>query len=233
MKKLLAIFAVVVLMGQGCGGNTTEQQQKTPSEPTQESQRVEPEVDEQPVEEMDEPPVEGIKDVPDNQPGDATGAGSTIGTESEPLEIDVDTPTQADTTPQEADDQAEPNIDEQPVEEMDEPPVEGVKNDNQTGQNTDTETETEARPKTVDMKSGNYFFEPATITAKAGQKVTLTFSENDGFHTFVIDEIDFKTQVAKDKTVTFTVPDQPGSYAFYCDVGNHRAAGMEGVLIVE
>lgn len=191
MRKLIAVFAVVVLMGQGCAA--------------------------------------------ENQTSDPTGAGSTIGTESERLEIEADTPTQADTTPQEANDQAEPNIDEQPVEDMDEPPVEGVKNvpDNQTGENTDTETTTEARPKTVDMTSGNFFFEPSTITAKAGQEVTLTFTENDGFHTFVIDEIDFKTQVAKDKAVTFTVPDQPGSYAFYCDVGNHRAAGMEGVLIVE
>ena len=85
----------------------------------------------------------------------------------------------------------------------------------------------------VSMESGNFFFKPNTISAKAGQTVNITFSGNEGYHTIVIDEIDFKKTVAASETITFTAPSKPGSYPFICDVGKHAAMGMTGTLIVE
>ena len=85
----------------------------------------------------------------------------------------------------------------------------------------------------ADMESGNFFFAPDTLTAAPGDKVEITFTANTGFHTFVIDEIDLKFTVAEGETFTFTVPDEPGSYSYYCDVGSHRTFGMEGTLIVQ
>ena len=85
----------------------------------------------------------------------------------------------------------------------------------------------------VSMEAGNFFFSPDVITAEPGQEIELTFEANAGTHTFVIDEIDFSTGVSVNKTVTFTAPTAPGSYAYYCDVGSHRALGMEGTLIVK
>jgi len=85
----------------------------------------------------------------------------------------------------------------------------------------------------VTMDSGNFFFAPDTITASPGQTVHVTFASNGGFHTFVIDEINFKNKVEKGDTISFTAPTEPGSYPFYCDIGSHRALGMEGVLIVK
>jgi plastocyanin len=87
--------------------------------------------------------------------------------------------------------------------------------------------------KFVNMRSGNFFFAPASLTADPGQSVTVTISENSGFHTFVIDEIGFTARITEGGSFTFTAPTEPGSYAFYCDVGTHRAQGMEGVLVVE
>ena len=34
-------------------------------------------------------------------------------------------------------------------------------------------------------------------------------------------------------TVTFTVPDEPGSYPYVCSFPGHYYAGMKGVLVVE
>ena len=85
----------------------------------------------------------------------------------------------------------------------------------------------------MSMDAGNFFFTPSTITAAAGQTVNVTIDTNEGFHTLVIDEIDFKASVKAGETITFTAPATPGSYEFYCDVGSHRAMGMKGTLIVE
>ncbi len=85
----------------------------------------------------------------------------------------------------------------------------------------------------VDLRSGNFFFEPKTITATAGQQVEITFDENEGFHTFVIDAINFKQPVKADGTVSFIAPATAGNYPIYCDVGSHRAKGMEALLVVK
>ncbi len=90
-----------------------------------------------------------------------------------------------------------------------------------------------APPFKMNIEDGNFFFKPATITVSAGQTVELTFTMHAGFHTFVIPAIGLKKQISQGATVTFTAPAEPGSYPFYCDVGNHRASGMEGSLIVK
>ena len=85
----------------------------------------------------------------------------------------------------------------------------------------------------ITMKSGNFFFEPSQMTASPGQEVHLTFLENSGFHTFVIDEIALNESIETGNTISFTAPMTPGNYAYYCDVGSHRSMGMEGILIVK
>lgn len=84
----------------------------------------------------------------------------------------------------------------------------------------------------VDMEVKDFTFSPKIINAKAGETIKLTFTKVEGTHTFVIDGI---TNVkAEIKTgVIFKAPTKPGTYAFYCDIGNHRALGMEGTLIVK
>ena len=78
-------------------------------------------------------------------------------------------------------------------------------------------------------------YEPATLTAKVGQAVTVNL-ENKGNldHSFVIDELDVKLESVKAGTtghVTFT-PGQAGTFTFYCDVPGHKAAGMIGTFTV-
>lgn len=85
----------------------------------------------------------------------------------------------------------------------------------------------------VNMVSANFSFAPKTISAKPGQKVDITFTSNEGFHTIVIDAINFKQTVTSGQTVSFVAPTTPGSYPYYCDIGTHRMKGMEGTLIVK
>ena len=85
----------------------------------------------------------------------------------------------------------------------------------------------------LDMVSGNFFFEPNTITAAPGESIKITFTENSGFHTFVIDELGLSFSIDEGEALKFTAPTEPGSYSYYCDIGSHRAFGMEGTLIVE
>lgn len=85
----------------------------------------------------------------------------------------------------------------------------------------------------LDMVSGNFFFEPNTISAAPGDSIKITFTENSGFHTFVIDELELNFSIEEGEALKFTAPTEPGSYSYYCDIGSHRAFGMEGTLIVE
>ncbi|NQV90754.1 cupredoxin domain-containing protein [Candidatus Uhrbacteria bacterium] len=85
----------------------------------------------------------------------------------------------------------------------------------------------------LDMESGNFFFSPSEITVSQGDTVAITFTKNSGTHTFVIDELNAKFEIAEGETYYFTVPEEAGSYAFYCDIGSHRSFGMEGTLIVK
>lgn len=87
--------------------------------------------------------------------------------------------------------------------------------------------------KSLSMTSGNFFFEPASIRVAPGEEVEILFAENEGVHTFVIDEIGLNVPINEGASVTFTAPSDPGTYSFYCSIGNHRALGMEGVLIVK
>jgi plastocyanin len=87
--------------------------------------------------------------------------------------------------------------------------------------------------KTIDLKVGNNFFEPNIITAKPGEKIRVDFRGVVGTHTILIDASNVKMDIKDGSGFIFFAPTKPGSYPIYCDVGNHRAKGMEGTLIVK
>ncbi|MFA6251533.1 MAG: cupredoxin domain-containing protein [Candidatus Paceibacterota bacterium] len=100
---------------------------------------------------------------------------------------------------------------------------------------TNLENSTTQNKVSFAINGGNFYFKPNIITAKQGDVISVTFKNDDGFHDFVIDEFNVKTQTLKsggEETITFTV-DKKGSFEFYCSVGSHRQMGMKGTLIVE
>jgi nitrite reductase (NO-forming) len=119
-------------------------------------------------------------------------------------------------------------IQEQEQEEVDESVTETVSSDDTTESDVDN-----AKEFTID--SFNFGYSIDEIRVKEGDTVTIKLTNSKGFHDLVIDEFDVSTEAISEgsnTTETF-VADKAGTYEFYCSIGNHRAQGMVGTLIVE
>jgi plastocyanin len=74
------------------------------------------------------------------------------------------------------------------------------------------------------------------IKVKKGDTVRIEFSSTQGFHDWVVDEFNTATDQVRDtdgSTFVEFVANQKGTFEYYCSVGQHRANGMKGNLIVE
>ena len=88
----------------------------------------------------------------------------------------------------------------------------------------------------ITVKGTDQFrFEPAQLTAKAGQPVRVTLDDSAAvlIHDFVIDsvggqKVQIKAQPHARASGQFTPP--PGTYQFYCSEPGHKEAGMVGTL---
>lgn len=87
----------------------------------------------------------------------------------------------------------------------------------------------------VAVTGSPFKFDPATITVKKGDTVRVKFANIAGMHDWVIDEFNARTKVLTEVDATETiefVAGIAGSFEYYCSVGNHRAMGMKGKLVV-
>lgn len=91
----------------------------------------------------------------------------------------------------------------------------------------------EANEFTVDAFSFGYSMEE--IRVKEGDVVTINLTNSGGFHDWVLEGYEVETDkinAGESTSITFTAS-KKGSFEYYCSVGNHRAQGMVGTLIVE
>lgn len=87
----------------------------------------------------------------------------------------------------------------------------------------------------IEVEAGSFYFNPNTITVKKGETVRIILNSVSMQHDFVIDELNVKSEVipaGESTTVEFTA-DTVGEFEYYCSVGQHRAQGMVGTLIVQ
>lgn len=85
------------------------------------------------------------------------------------------------------------------------------------------------------VTASNFSYDVPEIRVKQGDTVAITFINSEGFHDFNLDEFNVKTQqlqAGQEETVSF-MADKVGTFEYYCSVGQHRANGMVGKLIVE
>lgn len=85
------------------------------------------------------------------------------------------------------------------------------------------------------VTGSNFAFTPTTLTVNKGDHVKITFKNSGGFHDIVIDEFNVKSariNGGDSVTVEFDAT-KTGSFEYYCSVGNHRAMGMKGTLVVK
>ena len=100
---------------------------------------------------------------------------------------------------------------------------------------TEVDVDADTTTHVIDLDGFNYGYSMDEIRVSEGDTVTINLTSTDGFHDWVVDEFDAATERIRDgetTSVTF-VADTAGTYEFYCSVGNHRAEGMVGTLIVE
>jgi heme/copper-type cytochrome/quinol oxidase subunit 2 len=84
------------------------------------------------------------------------------------------------------------------------------------------------------IEAKNYAFTPNLITVKKGYKVRIKLTSADGYHNFVLDEFNVRTNVFKKgqtEIAEFT-PDKIGTFVYYCSIGGHQAKGARGTLTV-
>lgn len=89
--------------------------------------------------------------------------------------------------------------------------------------------------KVFDISGAHLAFSQKEIRVKEGDTVVINFTSTDGTHDWALDEFDAKTgrvDEGKTSSVTF-VAERKGTFEYYCSVGEHRANGMVGKLIVE
>ena len=89
--------------------------------------------------------------------------------------------------------------------------------------------------KSFSVEGSSFSFSLKEMRVKKGDTVKIVFTNKEGFHDWVIDEFSARTKQIKagaSETVQF-VADKTGTFEYYCSVGQHRAQGMKGNLIVE
>lgn len=77
-------------------------------------------------------------------------------------------------------------------------------------------------------------YEDAPDEIEAGEHVFELVNDGSLPHDVTIEELDGRTVVSTSGggTATGEVELEPGTYTYYCSVGNHRQQGMEGTLEV-
>ena len=73
------------------------------------------------------------------------------------------------------------------------------------------------------------------IRVKEGEKIRIEFASIEGFHDWKVDEFNAATKKvnAEGSTSVEFIANKKGTFEYYCSVGQHRANGMKGNLIVE
>lgn len=85
------------------------------------------------------------------------------------------------------------------------------------------------------VTGSNFAFAPNVLIVKKGETVKITLKNTDGFHDLKIDEFNVATKRIRggeSETITF-VANKIGNFEYYCSVGEHRAMGMKGTLVVQ
>lgn len=88
--------------------------------------------------------------------------------------------------------------------------------------------------RTIEVTATSFSFDPDTIEVEAEEPVAIELTADDAEHDFVIEDLELHVVAAEQgETATggFVAP-AAGEYHFYCAVVGHRAAGMEGTLVV-
>jgi len=85
------------------------------------------------------------------------------------------------------------------------------------------------------ITESNFRLNPETITVNKGDTVRITVVSDEGTHNLFIEEYNERTSTLStgNSDVIEFIADTKGTFDIWCEIGNHRAQGMEGTLIVQ
>lgn len=106
--------------------------------------------------------------------------------------------------------------------------------DGREGGGHDRTSPTVPGARVIRVRAKSYVFSPRQLTLRAGEDVTIALRSTDILHDFVVKRgghiVAAKAGTTKRGGLRI---DTPGTYRFWCSVEGHRAAGMEGTIVVE
>ncbi|MEY3784041.1 MAG: hypothetical protein RLZZ230_363 [Candidatus Parcubacteria bacterium] len=115
-------------------------------------------------------------------------------------------------------------------------PVDGISREEDAEiSNGTTEESAVSEEKVFTLDSFKYGYSIKEIRVKKGDEVTIKLTSSDGMHDWVVDEFGAytnKINAGETSAISF-VASEAGTFEYYCSVGDHRAQGMVGKLIVE
>jgi plastocyanin len=81
---------------------------------------------------------------------------------------------------------------------------------------------------------GGLSFDQTSLEAPAGE-ITIEFTNDASIpHNVTLEGVEGgATETITASTASVTVELEPGTYTYFCSVGNHRQGGMEGTLTVQ
>jgi plastocyanin len=91
-----------------------------------------------------------------------------------------------------------------------------------------------------EIAARDHEFFPNELAVAAGDQITIVLNnQGQAPHNIVFEfpmgdqRLESDIQPGESGRMTFNAPTQPGTYTFYCPVGDHREHGMSGRLTVE
>jgi cytochrome c oxidase subunit II len=105
----------------------------------------------------------------------------------------------------------------------------------QNAAGSQSEAVVDPNAKVFEVVGSNFAFDVKEIKVKKGDTVRINFTNKEGRHDWVVDELNARTQIIEggsSDSITF-VADKAGTFEYYCSVMEHRKMGMVGKLIVE
>jgi uncharacterized cupredoxin-like copper-binding protein len=91
---------------------------------------------------------------------------------------------------------------------------------------------------TVDLSAADFKFNPSEVTLKRGDVTFKLTNDGQAPHALEIEDVngqdeETEGEVQPGDSQTLTVNMPPGTYEFYCPVGNHKEMGMVGEITVQ
>lgn len=85
----------------------------------------------------------------------------------------------------------------------------------------------------IAVRAKSFEFTPKRLAVSAGEEVTIELTSTDIEHDVTVEGVGHVVHAGGSQTERGGLKiEKAGSYTFYCSISGHRAAGMEGTIVV-